>query len=78
MHLKLLTVSKREIQKTAKVTSDSSGNKIADRTTKVWKISPHNSTERVKNEHDKEIHKERYIPLEETENYWSCEINIIV
>ena len=32
MHLKLLTVSKREIQKTAKVTSDSSGNKIADRT----------------------------------------------
>ena len=55
------------------------GNKISDQITKLWKTSPENSSETVKNEHDKEITKERYIsPEKKTENYWSSEINIIV
>ena len=44
------------------------GNKIADRITKVSKDSQQNNSEAVKNEHDKEISKERYIsPAERQE-----------
>ena len=58
------TVSKRAIPKTAEATVDLIGNKIADQITKLWKTSPENSSETVKNEHDKEITKERYISPE--------------
>ena len=61
----LKTVSKRTIQKTAEGTGDLFGNKIADKITKVSRISPQNSLETGKNEHDKETPKERYISSEE-------------
>ena len=50
------TASKRAIQIAAEATGDLIGNKIADRITKVSKIS---------NGHDKEIPKERQISAEE-------------
>ena len=50
-----------EYHKTAEATSDLIGNKV----TKVSQNSQHNISERVKNEHDKEISKERYISPEE-------------
>ena len=40
------------------------GNRIADRIKKVSKSSQQNNSERVTNEHDKEIPKKRYISLE--------------
>ena len=49
------TASKRPIQEAAEGTSDLIGNKIADRIIKVSK-----SSKAAINEHDKEIHKERY------------------
>ena len=61
----LKTNSKRLIQKTAEATGDLIGNKIADRITKDSKNSEENNSETVKNEHDKEIPKERYISPEE-------------
>ena len=49
------TVSKRSVQKTAATTGDLIRNKIADRITKVSKISPQNgSEENIK--HNREIH----------------------
>ena len=49
-------------------TGDLIGNKIADRITKVSKDSQQNNSEAVKNKHDKEISKERYIsPAERQE-----------
>ena len=44
------------------------GNKIADRITKVSKTSPHNNSvtnEEENVELDREIHRERYISLEQ-------------
>ena len=61
----LKTSSKGIIQKTAEVTGDLIGNKIADTITKVSKNSQQNNSETVTNEHDKEIPKERYISPEE-------------
>ena len=58
----LKTASKRAIQKT---TGGLIGNKIADKITKISKTSQHNNAERVTNEHDKEIPKERKISPEE-------------
>ena len=55
MHLKLLQ----------KVTGDFIGNKIAGKITKVSRNLQQNNSETVTNEHDKEIHKERYISPEE-------------
>ena len=40
-------------------------NKIANRITKVSRVLPQNNSEKVTNEHDKEIPKERYISPEE-------------
>ena len=57
----LKTASKRAIQKTWETTGDLVGCKIADRITKISKPSPQNNSEKVTNEHDKEIPKERYI-----------------
>ena len=61
----LKTVSKTTIQKTAEATGDLTGNKIANRIRKVSKISPLYSLETGKNEHDKEIPKQRYISPED-------------
>ena len=41
------------------------GTKIADRIVKVSRSSPQNNSETITNEHNKEIHKERYISPEE-------------
>ena len=55
------TTSKRIIQKTAEANGDQIGNNITEKIIKVSKTSPQNGLEIVKNEHDKEIPKERYI-----------------
>ena len=57
------TASKRAIQKTAEVTGDLIGNKIADKTTSVSKKSSNNNN----NNDDVELitHKKRYISPEE-------------
>ena len=55
----LKTASKWAIQETAYATDDLIRN-IADRITKVWKISPQNNSEE-NIEHDREIHRERYV-----------------
>ena len=57
----LKTTSKKVIKKTAEATGDLIGNKVADRITKVSKISQQNNSEIIINEHDNEISKERYI-----------------
>ena len=59
------TASKWAIQNTAETTDDLICNKIADKITKVLRTSPQNSSEIVKNEHDKEISKKRSIHPEE-------------
>ena len=61
----LKTTSKRVIQKTAEATSDSIGSKNADRITKNSTILPQNNSDKVTNEHDKEILKEIHITPEE-------------
>ena len=63
----LKTALRRAIQKTAEVTGDLIGKKIADKITKVSKISQQNRKERVANETknirlDRKISKERDIP----------------
>ena len=63
----LKTSSKRVIQKTAAVTSDLIGKKIADKMTKVSKTFPQNNSKTINNEHDKEIPKERYISPDESQ-----------
>ena len=55
MHLKLL--QKRAIQKTAKTTVDSIGNKIADKVTRVSKTLP----KKKKKKNKEEIFGERFI-----------------
>ena len=59
----LKTASKMAIQKTAGATVDLIGNRIADKITRVLKISPQNNSEE-NIEHDGEIHRERYISPE--------------
>ena len=59
----LKTSSKRVIQKRAEATGDLIGNKLTNRTTKIFKNSVQNISEMVTN--DKEIPKERHISLEE-------------
>ena len=67
----LKTSSKRIIQKTAEVTGDLIGNKITNKL--IWlliklqvsKNSPQNNSGAVKNEHDKQIPKEKYVSPEE-------------
>ena len=63
----LKTVSKRATQNTAEATGDLIDNKIADKLKKVSKTSLQNNTETITSKHDKEIPKERYISLEETQ-----------
>ena len=61
----LKTSSKRIIQKGAEGTSDLNGNEVVNKITKVSKNSQENNSERVTNENDKEISKDRYISSEE-------------
>ena len=69
----LETSPKRVVQKTAEVSGDLIGNKIADavakpydgRITKVSKCSQQKKSEKVTNEDDKEIPEERYVSPEE-------------
>ena len=61
----LKTSSKRVIQKTAEASGDLIGKNIADRITKVSKTLPKNNSETIKNEHDQEIPKERYLSPKE-------------
>ena len=61
----LKTSSRRVIHTTAEATGDLIGNKIVDRITKVSKNSQQNNSDKVTNEHGKEIPKERYISPEE-------------
>ena len=67
----LKTTSKRLIQKTAEKIAGTISNSKKTRKNcwQNWKfsiISPQNNSKTVKNEHDKEIPKERYISPEET------------
>ena len=55
----LKAVSKGAIQKTAEELGDFIGNKIADKITKISRTLPQNILEKVKNENDKEILKEK-------------------
>ena len=55
----LKTSPKRVIQKTAEATGGLIGNKIAKRIKKISKNSKQINSERVTNEHDKEIPNER-------------------
>ena len=55
----LKAVSKGAIQKTAEALGDFIGNKIADKITKISRTLPQNILEKVKNENDKEILKEK-------------------
>ena len=59
------TASKRVIRKTEEATGDLISNKNTNRITKVSKSSVQNNSESIKNEHDQEISKERYISPEE-------------
>ena len=62
MHLKLL--QKKVTQKSAEAAGDLTGNKISDKIKRVSKTLPqNNSKENI--EHDREIHKERYISPEQ-------------
>ena len=62
----LKTTLRRVIQKTAEATGDLICNKIANRNTKVSRISLQNNSKIITNEHDEEIPKERYISPEES------------
>ena len=61
----LKTGSKRVVPKTVEATGNLIGNKTVDKITKVSKNSQQNNLEAVKNEHKKEIPKERCISPEE-------------
>ena len=62
MHLKLL--QKKVTQKSVEAAGDLTGNKISDKIKRVSKTLPqNNSKENI--EHDREIHKERYISPEQ-------------
>ena len=74
----LITSSERAIQETAEACGDLIGDKMTDKFTKVSKTPSQNNSETIKNEHNKQISKKRYIsPDEKTENYWSV-VNIIL
>ena len=56
--------SKRVIQKTAETSGDLIGNKTPD---KISKILLHNNTEKITNESNKEMPKERYVSPKESQ-----------
>ena len=64
------TAPKKVIQEAAEITGDLIGNKTANKVAKVSKKKKiqQNNLEKVRNELDKEMPKERYISPEEIEN----------
>ena len=61
LHIHLRLLQKEQLKKNkTEPTSDLMRNKITDRITKVSKTSPKNNSEE-NIEHDREIHRERYI-----------------
>ena len=65
------TAPKKVIQEAAEITGDLIGNKTANKNAKVSKKKKkiqQNNLEKVRNELDKEMPKERYISPEEIEN----------
>ena len=65
IHLKLLQKKKRKIQKTVEATGDLNSNETDNRITEVSRSSTQDNLEKLADEHDKEIPKERYISPEE-------------
>ena len=68
------TASKRAIEKTAEAAGDSIGNKVADKITKVLRISPQNKLETVTNAEenvglDREIPRARFMSPENRQNF---------
>ena len=68
------TASKRAIEKTAEATVDLIGNKVADKITKVSRISPQNKLETVTNAEenvglDREIPRARFMFPENRQNF---------
>ena len=66
----LKTFLKRVIQKTAEAAGDLISNKIANKITKVSKISQQNNSETVTNEHDEEMPKKICISRWKKRNHW--------
>ena len=70
--------------KTAKATGNLIANKIIDKSKKVSRTSPQNSSETITNKPEnirlhREIPKERYVsPEKKTTNYWWFNMNIII
>ena len=64
----LKTSSKVVIQNTREATGHLSGNKIANKITKVSKNSQQNNLETVINDNDKEMPKERYMSPEKRQD----------
>ena len=60
--------SKKLIQKRAEAIGDLVGNKNADKITKISKNVQQNNSEKITNEHDKEILNERYISSDKGRN----------
>ena len=70
----LKAASDRAIAKTAELTGDLIGYKIADKITKASRTSPQNNSEAVANEEenigfDREMPREIYISRKKTDNY---------
>ena len=68
------TASKRPIEKTAEAAGDLTGNKVADKITKVLRISPQNKLETVTNAEenvglDREIPRARFMSPENRQNF---------
>ena len=68
------TASKRAIEKTAEAAGDLIGNKVADKITKVSRISPQNKLETVTNAEenvglDREIPRARFMSPENRQNF---------
>ena len=68
------TASKRAIEKTAEAAGDLIGNKVADKITKVLRISPQNKLETVTNAEenvglDREIPRARFMSPENRQNF---------
>ena len=56
---------KEQFKKKTEATSDLIGNTIANKTRKVSRSSQQNNSKTIRNEHNKEIPKERYMSAEQ-------------
>ena len=75
----LKTALKRAFQNTAEATGHLTGHKIADKFTKVLRISPQNNLEKLKMSIPKKyLERKLYISRRKAKIYWWSEINIII